>query len=123
MTNLKTHNAGQLINALLPERTPHGYELKGERPCVLLVDPSDVQSLRYPMLIVAPLTTKELDSLPLYPRLDEGTGGLPRASTVLLDQLLAVDTRRVRGYIGTLTKQEFSPIAEGLSRMFQYETK
>jgi mRNA-degrading endonuclease toxin of MazEF toxin-antitoxin module len=120
MSSTKTHNTGQLINALLPERTPHGYELKGVRPCVLLVDPAGIQPIRYPMLIVAPLTTKELDPLPLYIRLDKATGGLPRASTVLLDQLLTIDTRRVRAYIGTLTKQQFSPIAEGLSFMFKY---
>lgn len=97
---------------------PHGHEQQGMRPCLLIADPAEIQPLRYPLLIVAPLSTESLARLPLYPRLAAGVGGLPKASTVLLDQLTAIDLRRVRGYIGTLTEKELAPIRKGLLLMF-----
>ena len=111
-------NRGQILNVYLPGRIPAGHEQTGSRPCVLLADPSEIQPLRFPLVIVAPLTTKSLDMLPLYPRLDEGMGNLPLDSTVLLDQIIAVDIHRVRGYIGKLTEQEYAPIQKGLLLMF-----
>jgi len=85
MSNAKTHNTGQILNVYLPSRIPQGHEQEGMRPCVLLANPSEVQLLRFPVLIIAPMTTQSLDPLPLYPRLEKGTGGLPMDSTVLLD--------------------------------------
>lgn len=71
------------------------------------------------MLIIAPLTTKAFSDLPLYPRLEEGVGGLPEPSTVLLDQLTAIDAHRVEGYIGSLTQKEFAKIRRVVLTMFK----
>ena len=115
-------NWGRILQVCLPSRRPPGHEQKGVRPCVSIADPSAVHPLRYPMLIVAPMTSKSLPQLPLYPCLEAGVGGLPLASTVLLDQLTAIDAHRVRGYIGSLSPEEFAPIREGLSHLFAFET-
>ena len=109
---------GQILFVSLPKRRPLGHEQGGMRPCILISDPSAVHQLRYPMLVIAPLTTRTFPNFPLYPCLETGIGGLPEVSTVLLDQLTAIDTNRVQGYIGTLTEQEFAPIQKGLSLMF-----
>ncbi len=118
MTTPEHKNTGQILQVTLPTREPLGHEQTGTRPCILLTDLSTVQPLRYPMIVIAPLTTKTLDPLPLYPRLTEGVGSLPVASTVLLDQLCAIDANRVQGYVGTLTEEEFNPIKQGLLLMF-----
>ena len=88
MSNSKTHKTGQILNVYLPTRDPLGREQEGSRPCVLIADPSEIQSLRFPLLIIAPMTTRPFADLPLYPRLKRGAGRLPMDSTVLLDQLL-----------------------------------
>lgn len=73
-----------------------------------------LQEIRYPVFFVVPLTRKSLDPGPLYIRLQAGMGGLPMASTVLLDQLLTIDARRVKGSLGRLTQDQYSPISKGL---------
>jgi len=112
------NNTGQILQIALPTKDPYGHEQTGTRPCIFIADPSTIQPLRFSMIIIAPLTTKLFDPLPLYPRLAEGVGGLPAASTVLLDQLCAIDPSRVQGYVGELTEEEFSPIKQGLLLMF-----
>ena len=112
------HNRGLLLTVYLPSRIPVGHEQTGLRPCVLLADPSEIHPLRFPLVIVAPLTTKRLDPLLLYPRIIEGMGNLPMDSTVLLDQIIAVDIHRVQGYIGRLSEKEFALVQDGLSLMF-----
>ncbi|MBI3930007.1 MAG: type II toxin-antitoxin system PemK/MazF family toxin [Armatimonadetes bacterium] len=104
----------------LPERQPPGHEQAGRRPCVVLADPAGLQRTRFPVLVLAPLTgARQLPSGPLYIRLEAGVGGLPMASTVLLDQVAAIDARRVKGYLGQLEATEYVPIEEGLRTMFR----
>ncbi|MBX6378523.1 MAG: type II toxin-antitoxin system PemK/MazF family toxin, partial [Clostridia bacterium] len=75
----------------LPRRRPRGHEQEGMRPCVVLADPNATQATRYPVLLVAPLTTaRSVRPGPLYVPLQAGAGGLPLASTALLDQVAAV---------------------------------
>lgn len=109
---------GSILLAHFPTKSPIGHEQMGTRPCILIIDPSKIHPIRFPLIIVAPLTTKSLDPLQLYPRLSAGVGGLPRASTVLLDQIAAIDARRIYGIVGTLDTDEFAPIQKGLSLMF-----
>jgi len=101
----------------LPERTPPGREQSGRRPCVLIADPATVHPTRYPVVILAPFTGRTLPAAVLYPRLQAGTGGLPTASTVLLDQLVAVDVGRIEGRLGALTPDELEPVRVGLRAM------
>jgi mRNA interferase MazF len=98
--------------------SPPGHEQTGLRPFVVVADPTSVHPVRFPLLVVAPLTRARLPRLPLYPRLASGAGGLPAASTVLLDHLLSVDVARARRSLGRLSPAEYAPIRDGLSRLF-----
>lgn len=46
-----------------------------------------------------------------------GTGNLKQDSVVLLDQIRAVDTRRITKYLGSLRDADYEPIAKGLGKM------
>lgn len=100
-------------------RLPPGHEQEGRRPCVVVAAPTIVQRLRFPMVVVAPMTTAVLPSTPLYPRLSQGSGGLAVDGTVLLDQVVSVDVRRMKKHIGQLPPSSYQPIRDGLRRMFQ----
>ena len=98
----------------LPVRVPSGHEQKGLRPCILIKDPSTVHPIRFPVLLIAPLTSQLMPEQLLYPRLKAGVANLPVESTVLLDQLMTIDCQRVEGYIGTLEPSEYEIIRTGL---------
>ena len=74
------------------------------------------------VVVVVPLTTQAwewTDRNPaMYPRLDPGSGGLIRPSVALLDQVRAVDARRLVAYLGTLSRSAYAPIDRGLSMLF-----
>jgi mRNA interferase MazF len=95
---------GDIVLIALPSNQPRGREQEGTRPAVVVGIPDG--QMRYPMLFVAPLTTKKGEwvksNLMLYPILATGIGGLTQSSVVLLDQIRAVDARRVMAYMGSL---------------------
>lgn len=76
-----------------------GHEQGGRRP--VLVIQNDVGNQFSPITIIAPLTTAF--SSRIYPtevRVAAGTGGLPEASSVLLNQIKAIDKTRLETRIG-----------------------
>jgi len=76
-----------------------GHEQGGRRP--VLVIQNDIGNQFSPITIVAPLTTAF--SSRIYPtevRVAAGTGGLPEASSVLLNQIKAIDKTRLETRIG-----------------------
>lgn len=88
------------------------------RPAVVVGLPEVLGEPRYPLMMLAPLTTDHgqawaLRSPALYPRLSGGTGGLRVDSFVLLDQLRALDEARMAGYLGALPNEAYEPIREG----------
>lgn len=95
---------GDVLLVALPANVPRGREQEGLRPAVVVGIPP--QPVRYPVLIVAPLTSQRgqwSEANPrLYPALGPGVAGLRVASTVLVDQLRACDVTRMRGLIGEL---------------------
>lgn len=109
---------GTILFADFGESAPPGHEQAGPRPCVVLGVPSAIQATRFPMLVVAPMTTAELPAGPLYPRLQVEMGGLTREGTVLLDQVRALDVKRIRFKIGALADREYDPILATLKRSF-----
>jgi mRNA interferase MazF len=109
---------GMLAWVELGQRVPTGHEQEGRRPCVVIAVPGELHRVRFPVLVVAPMTTAALPSQPLYPRLSTGAGGLAAEGTVLLDQLLTVDVRRIKKVIGTLTSGEYQPVQDGVSALF-----
>lgn len=76
-----------------------GHEQGGRRP--VLVIQNDIGNQFSPITIVAPLTTAF--SSRIYPtevRVAAGTGGLPEASSVLLNQIKTIDKTRLETRIG-----------------------
>lgn len=69
------------------------------------------------MLLVAPITSTLLETGLMRIRLEVGWGGLDRAGTILLDQLVSVDAGRLRGSFGRLTDEQLMPVRAGLKAM------
>ncbi len=114
---------GDILTALFPTHQPPGREQEGQRPAVVVGLPDRLGLTRFATVVVVPLTTDRnqpwaLRNPRLYPRLAAGTGGLPRPSIVLLDQVTALDQSRLLGYIGSLTSPQFAPIDTGLRGIF-----
>lgn len=108
-----------VILVQLPSHQPRGREQEGQRPAVIVGIPSG--KVRYPVVLIAPLTTQlgdwAMENPELYPQLEAGTAGLSRVSIVLLDQVRSLDVRRVVSYLGTLTDEQFEQIAIGLKQI------
>ncbi len=112
--------SGDVILVAFPTHQPRGREQQGKRPALVVAVPSGIT--RYPILLIAPLTTQsgdwvEQNSL-LYVRLDVGEGGLTKSSIVLLDQVRAIDARRVLAYLGSLTPERYQQNSINLQRLF-----
>lgn len=94
----------------------HGHEQRGTRPCVLVSDPEASEDQRFPMVCVIPLTGTRGEGA-LYPRISAGASGLRRDSYALVDQVRAVDKRRVTRIFGPVDPPDLEAIDEGL-RLF-----
>lgn len=92
--------AGDVLLITFPVHVPGGHEQEGQRPAVVVAVPPS--PLRFPVVIVAPLTSQAgpwADQNPaLYPGLPLGSGGLTRNSIALLDQIRAVDVHLLAGW-------------------------
>lgn len=91
-----------------------GHEQRGTRPCVVVSDPEVTADQRFPMLAVVPVTGTP-GAGALYPRLAPGGSGLTKTSTALIDQVRAIDKRRVRAVYGRLSPPELRALDEGLA--------
>lgn len=114
---------GDVVIVTLPAHTPRGREQQGTRPAVVVGIPT--REVRYPMLMITPLTTQSgswaFNNPSLYPRLEAGAGGLSKSSIVLLDQTRALDISRIVAYLATLTPEQYAPIFNGLMQLFRLE--
>ena len=90
-----------------------GHEQRGARPCVVVTDPEVTENQRFPMLAVVPLTGTPGKGA-LYPVLRPGESGLVKPSWALIDQLRAVDKRRVIRMFGVISSEELAAIDDGL---------
>ncbi len=93
-----------------------GHEQRGSRPCVVVTDSAVSSNQRFPMLAVVPLTGTPGDGA-LYPSLVPGSSGLRQPSWALIDQLRAVDKRRVTKVFGEISPDELTDIDDGM-RLF-----
>jgi mRNA interferase MazF len=91
-----------------------GHEQMGTRPCVVVSDPDVVNSQRFPLVCLVPITGTPGTGL-LYPPLEPGPSGLTKKSFALIDQLRSVDKRRVRRVYGQLSTVEIEALDEGLA--------
>jgi mRNA interferase MazF len=113
---------GDLVIARFPSQNPQGREQEGSRPALIVGFPQRIGIPRFPLALVAPLTTDRrqswaLASPELYPVLSMGQGNLPRNSIVLLDQIRAIDLNRLDRYLGTLTAEEYQRIFSSIQKM------
>ena len=93
-----------------------GHEQRGARPCVVVTNPAVSSKQRFPMLAVVPLTGTSGEGA-LYPNLLPGPSGLRQPSWALIDQLRAVDKRRVTKVFGVVLSEELAAIDDGM-RLF-----
>ena len=76
-----------------------GSEQNGTRP--VLIIQNDTGNFHSPTVIVAVLTSKiNKNQLPTHVLID-ARFGLTEPSLILFEQLLTIDRRRLRGYVGT----------------------
>ena len=94
---------GDVILVLL--NPTQGHEQRGMRPCVVVSDPEVSASSRFPLVGVVPITGTAGEGA-LYPSLETGTSGLRRQSWALVDQVRAIDKRRVRRVFGQIAASE-----------------
>ncbi len=111
-----------VIIARFPEQNPQGREQEGVRPAIVVGFPAQLGVLQFDVVIVVPLTTNRnqdwaIASPQLYPVFPSGVTGLRSSSVVLLDQVRAIDVRRMINYRGSLTADQFAPILNGLQQM------
>jgi len=116
-----TIKPGDILLIALPSHNPKGHEQEGSRPAIVVGIPKG--AIRYPVVIVVPLTTQSgswaIKNPNLYHYIPQGTAGIPRDSIALIDQLRAVDIQRVRAYLGSLEEELFNPIRNSLLRIFR----
>ena len=102
---------GSLV--LVPIDPVLGHEQRGTRPCVVVSSTAVVSNQRYPLLGVIPVTGTPGEGA-LYPALEPGASGLRKRSWALIDQVRAIDKRRVRKVFGQLPTEDLAQIDEGL---------
>jgi len=90
-----------------------GHEQGGRRP--VLIIQNDVGNRYSPTTIVAPLTTTF--SVRVYPtevRVRAGAGGVTRDSSILLNQIKAIDKRRLERCVGQLDTATMQQVDEAI---------
>ena len=90
-----------------------GSEQGGVRPVLVLQN--NVGNYFCPTLIVAPLTSR-INKKPNQPThyLLEHVNGMERPATVILEQIKTIDKRRIRKYLGKVTRREMDELTECL---------
>ena len=91
-----------------------GSEQGGTRPVLVLQN--DAGNFFSPTLIVAPMSSQvdKRTDLPTHIVLEQ-VRGLDGPSLIMLEQLKTIDTRRVRSYAGTLTKEQMAEVEAALT--------
>ena len=80
-----------------------GHEQGGRRP--VLIIQNDIGNQFSPTTIIAPLTTSFSSRVyPIEVRVEVGAGGLPQASSVLLNQIKTIDKDRLEQRIGQFSE-------------------
>ncbi|MCA6519562.1 MAG: type II toxin-antitoxin system PemK/MazF family toxin [Pseudanabaena sp. M110S1SP2A07QC] len=113
---------GDVITAKFPTQNPSGREQEGYSPAIVVGIPSRLGKLRFPLVLVIPMTTDRgqewADINPnLYVRFSAGVANLKSPSIALLDQVRAIDVSRIVAYRGSLTPQQYEAIAESLQKI------
>ena len=89
-----------------------GSEQGGIRP--VLVIQNDVGNHFCPTVVAAAITSRKANSLPTHILL-ENVPGLAPTSLLLLEQLRTIDRKRLRGYIGRISKEKMLEVDAALA--------
>jgi len=112
---------GDVLLLSLPAHSPRGHEQEGKRPGIVIAIPEE--PVRYPVIIIVPLTTKKgnwaLQNPKLYKEIPAGNGGLSKDSIALIDQVCAVDCRRIVSLIGTINEDYILVIKNALLELIK----
>lgn len=96
-----------------------GTEPGKVRPVVVVQ--TDALNRYHPSTIVCPLTSKTAGfENPLRVALPKGCAGLSRASDILIDQIKAIDKRRLRSELGALTDPFLAELRTKLLAILDY---
>lgn len=76
-----------------------GSEQQGVRP--VLIIQNDIGNHFGNTVLVVPITSQTKKDIPTHIRISQGTAGLTKDSTVLVEQMRTVDKSRLRNCIGT----------------------
>lgn len=92
-----------------------GSEQGGIRP--VLVIQNEMGNLFSPTVIVAPLTSRveTKNSMPTHYTLQAGSGGVPKPSVVLLEQIRVIDKSRLQGFVGSLAANEMKNVDDAIA--------
>jgi mRNA interferase MazF len=96
-----------------------GTEPGKVRPVVVVQ--TDALNRSHPSTIICPLTTKVAGfTNPLRVALPKGMAGLDRPSDILLDQIKAIDNRRLRRLLGPLRDPHLSELRQKLLQILDF---
>lgn len=88
--------------------TGQGSEQQGIRP-VLIVQ-NDIGNHFGNTVLVVPITSQMKKDMPTHVRIAQGTAGLTKDSTALVEQMRTVDKSRLKNYIGAFTSDMMSVV-------------
>jgi mRNA interferase MazF len=106
---------GDILLITLPSHLPKGHEQEGLRPAIVVGIPQG--PVRYPVIIVVPLTTSGGIWVNKNPRLYHflpPQAGLQKPSIALIDQIRAVDANRIKDHLGSLNMDVLQQIRMNL---------
>ena len=110
---------GLILEVRFPEHKPRAHEQEGLSPCLLILDTGRLQSVAFPQLWVAPITSTHLESGATRVQLNNGDGDLELGGTLMLDQMRAIDVSRMRGQFGRIQGTKLEEIRSALVDIFQ----
>jgi len=90
-----------------------GSEIKKTRPAVIIQN--DVGNQYSPVTIIAPITSGEETVYPVEVLVEAPEGGLSNNSLVLLNQIRAVDKRRLVKRLGTLKPETLRQVDRAIT--------
>lgn len=90
-----------------------GHEIKKSRPAIIIQN--DTGNEYSPITIIAPVTSQKLDSVhPFEVLLTKGSSGLEKDSKALLNQIRAIDKRRLVRKLGKVNSETLYDIDEAI---------
>lgn len=97
-----------------------GTETGKTRP-VLIVQSNLLNQLSHPSTLICPLTTRLSEATMLRVFLPAQTAGLINASDIMIDQLRAIDNKRLVNYVGSLPPEYHAKVKENLKIVLDLE--